>query len=397
MQIGVDISCWLNPRGQGRYTRELIHALLKLDQRNHYWLFIDAETARRCHDLPTSDHATRVVVNASHAAVRAATTSGRRSAPDLWAMIRTARRYRNHIDIFYFPSVTTFFPLWRTAKIVLTIHDAIPNKYPQLIFAQRRSLLLWKLKLGYAVRRATIIATVSETAKQDIARELGIKMDRIHLVPGAVSPLFRQFHNRSASCQILAAEYGITNDERFLLYVGGFGSHKNLPMLIDAFATLLERPAYGDLKLVLGGDPSSFQTNYIALQAQVARLGLMEKVVFPGFVPEDHLVHFYNRATAFVTASLDEGFGLPALEAMACGTPVVASRTGAIKEVLGPAGRYFAPSDKNEITQTLEQLLCDRQLRQDMARQGLLRSRVFSWKQSAAVTLRLFEQLCPQG
>jgi glycosyltransferase involved in cell wall biosynthesis len=397
MKIGIDISSWLNPRGQGRYTRELVHALLKLDRSNDYWLFVDAETARRCQDLPESDRSTRVIVNTSQAGVCAATTSGHRTAPDLWSMIRAARGYRNCIDIFYFPSATTFFPLWRTAKIVLTIHDAIPNKYPDLIFAHRRSLLLWKLKLAYAVRRATVIATVSETAKQDIAHEFGLQKDRIRVIPGAVSPLFRHFNNCSESRQVLAAEYAISNDERFLLYVGGFGSHKNLPMLIDAFARLKERAAYNDLKLVLAGDWSAFQLNHRALEAQVTRLGLVGKVIFPGFVPENHLVHFYNLAAAFVTASLDEGFGLPPLEAMACGTPVVASRIGAIKEVLGPAGRYFAPSDNKEITQALDEVLCDSELRREMARQGLLRSQVFSWGQSSIMALRLFEELCPQG
>ena len=129
---------------------------------------------------------------------------------------------------------------------------------------------------------------------------------------------------------------------------------------------------------------------------KAAELGLTGKVIFTGFVSDLHLLHFYNTAAAFVTASIDEGFGLPPLEAMACGTPVIASYAGAITEVVGQAGRYFDPHAKIELATRLHKVLSDVQLREEMSRQGLLRSQVFSWEQSALKTLRLFEQVCRQ-
>ena len=392
MRIGIDISCWLNQRGQGRYTRELVRALLKLDQANRYWLFLDAETARQCKDLPESDRATRVVVTTSQEAIRGASTSGRRAFHDLWAMVCAARHYRNQIDLFYFPSATTFFPLWRRAKIILTIHDAIPNKYPDLIFARRRNHLLWKLKLAYAMKRANAIVTVSDSAKRDIARAFRIKQDTVKVIQGAVSPLFRFLGNLSESRHV-AAEYGIGPEERFVLYVGGFSPHKNIGMLIDALAALRETPGNNDLKLVLVGDWSSFQSHYLLLQTQAAGLGLTGKVVFTSFVCDSRLLHLYNAADILVTASIDEGFGLPPLEAMACGTPVVASRRGALPEIIGEAGRYFDPSIKAELPTRLQEVLHDQHLRKEMRSQGLLRSRRFSWERSALTALALFEQL----
>ena len=204
MRIGIDVSSWLNHRGQGRFAQELIRALLRLAPSNQYWLFLDAETARLSNDLPEGRHTTRVIVATSQAATRSASTSGHRTIYDLWAMVRAARRYRSDIDLFYFPSAITFFPLWRGAKVILTIHDAIPNKYPDLIFARRRNRILWDLKLKYAIKQADLIATVSESAKQDIVRAFRVNEDRVTIIPAGVGCRRWGFHLLSIVLFILA-------------------------------------------------------------------------------------------------------------------------------------------------------------------------------------------------
>lgn len=142
MKIGVDASCWVHKRGHGRYTRELLSTLLKLDECNHYRLFLDSKAAHECADLPDSERIQWVLVATSRAAVEGVLMLGRRSLRDLWAMEQAVHRYGQDLDLFYFPSATTFFPLKLRAKIVVTIHDAIPYHHADLIFPHWRSQLL---------------------------------------------------------------------------------------------------------------------------------------------------------------------------------------------------------------------------------------------------------------
>jgi len=136
-----------------------------------------------------------------------------------------------------------------------------------------------------------------------------------------------------------------------------------------------------------------FSSDYAAIREELASLGLSERVIFAGFVSDVELLHFYNAAEALVLASLDEGFGLTALEAMACGTPVVVSRAGAVPEVVGGAGRYFDPHKTVELASGLREVLADESLRIELRDRGIERARIFSWEHSARAALALFEQL----
>jgi glycosyltransferase involved in cell wall biosynthesis len=394
LRIGIDASCWGNKRGYGRYTRELLRAVLTLDQQNEYRLFLDAETARQCEDLPRAEQARRVVVETSQAAAWHASVSGHRSLRDLWAMGRAVRQYGPDLDLFYFPSVSTFFPVRGPAKIVITIYDAIPRRYPELIFPRWRNQLLWRLKMRWAVWQASLITTISETAKQNIVQDLRLTESRVKVVPGAVSRVFHSLSDRSQMRRVVG-KYGIEDNERFILYVGGISPHKNLPTVLAAYAALIQRPGVQDVKLVVAGDfgIGAFSSNYPALQEKIAALGLSGKVIFTGFIADSELLQFYNAGELLVLPSFDEGFGLPALEAMACGTPVVASRAGAMPEVIGEAGRYFNPYAPEELTVRLQEVLADQPLREEMRRQGLRRAQAFSWERSAHAVLAAFEQL----
>ena len=182
-----------------------------------------------------------------------------------------------------------------------------------------------------------------------------------------------------------------------MLYVGGISPHKNLGVLIDAFKLIVDKPDT-QTKLVLVGDykDDPFFSAYPALKKQVSDLGLDDRVIFTGFVPDADLAWLYNAATLVVLPSLEEGFGLPAIEAMACGAPVAASDCGSLPEVLGDAGRYFDPRDHTSIFAVIDHILNDDALRKRMSEDGLARSREFLWKRAAEATLAIFNELAPR-
>lgn len=392
MKIGVDASCWANKRGYGRYTRELLRALIALDQDSDYRFFLDSATAQQSDDLP--ERVQLVLVETSLAAAQAASASGHRSLRDLWAMAQAVRRQGRDLDLFYFPSVYTFFPVMTPAKVVVTIHDTTAERYPKLIFPSWRSRLLWKLKVRWAVRRADLITTVSETSKQEIIKEFKLSEDAVRVVPDAVSTAFRPLNDPTQTRQVLA-KYNLDGNQRFILYVGGISPHKNLATLVDAYAAATREMGFQDIILVLVGDfqEDVFYSSYPGLREKIEKLGMSDKVMFTGFVSDQELVHFYNGAEVLVIPSFDEGFGLPAAEAMACGTPVVASRAGALPEVVGHAGLLFNPHAPKELKDCLQRLIADEGLRKELSRKGLCRAREFSWQSSARAAAATFKEL----
>lgn len=383
MNIGVDVSCWANKRGYGRYTRELLRELLSIDAKNNYRLFLDNQTDAQSKDLPDTARAQRVVVKTSTAATQAASASGRRSLRDLLAMRRAVGEHRD-LDVFYFPSVYTFFPVKTKAKVVVTIHDTIAEQFPSLIFPNKRSEWFWRIKVRWAIAQADLLVAVSETARRDVARQFALPEDSVRVVSDAVSAEFRPLPRQ------MLTRYGVADGQRFILYVGGISPHKNLATLVDAFAALR-----GEWKLVLVGDYQKdvFYSSYTALQEQLQRLNLSGRVIFAGYVPDAELVHFYNAAEVLVLPSFGEGFGLPAMEAMACGVPVVASRAGALPEVVEDAGLLFDPHSARELEDCLRKLLENEPLRRQLGQNGLRRAAQFSWRRSAQNLLAVFEEL----
>ena len=387
MRIGIDASCWTNKRGYGRYTRELVGAILEFDTENTYTLFLDAHTEQQSTGLPT--RAGRVIVPATSSAADAASAEGHRSLRDLWAMSRAVSSRSQELDLFYFPSVYTFFPVPRRLKPLVTIHDTIAERHPALIFPHWHNRLFWNVKVAWAVRQASLILTVSDTAKSAVREQFGLADSRLRVVSDAVSPAFQPTDDSPERRHILAAR-GVGPGQRFLLYVGGISPHKSIETLIDAHAQLAKDDAHGDLRLVLIGDYEHdvFFSSYDALRQRAG-----SSPIFTGFVPDAELPHWYSAAAAFVLPSVDEGFGLPALEAMACGTPVVASRGGALPEVVGDAGLLFEPRDTAALTTALRAILTDATLRQSLSARGLARAAQYSWRASARAAIQAFDEV----
>lgn len=385
MQIGIDACCWGNKRGFGRFTRELIGALLEADDRNDYLFFIDSETTD-IDDIPA--RARKITAKTNFSQVKAAAADGRRSLGDLWSMSREVLRHK--LDVFFFPAVYSYFPIFNRTKIVLTLHDVIADHHPELIFPNGRSKFFWKLKQNVAIRQADLVATVSEYSKKELVDYFGLPETRLRVISEAARPVFKVLPANNGFVSTLA-RHGLVPGGEFLLYVGGISPHKNLVRLIEAFKML----DIGGTQLVLVGDykDDPFFSAYPQLRSQVDELGLNSRVIFTGYIPDEELAYLYNAAALLVFPSLEEGFGLPAIEAMACGTPVAASRTGSLPEILGPVGRFFDPMNVDDIARVIGETLADKPLLKKMRADGLRRAEGFRWKRAAEDTLAIFEEL----
>jgi len=390
MRIGIDATCWSNRRGFGRFARELLWAIARLGTDDAYILFADRQTAAAAEFPP----GWRVRVgDTAEAPTRAAAANGRRSLRDLLVMRRLVQR--EALDLIFFPAVYSYFPVGGTTPCLVTFHDVIADTLPHLVFQTQRSRLFWSLKSRLAVRRASRVMTVSEASKQGLMHTFGLSADQVCIVSEAASAVFGPVACCGDLHQAALARHHVQPGERYLLYVGGISPHKNLGTLIDGFALVVREPAYRDVRLILVGDYAGdvFRTCYAELQQQTLRLGITDRVHFTGFVPDADLVHLYAAAQAFVFPSYLEGFGLPAVEALACGAAVVASNRGSLPEVLNGAGCLFDPHNVTSLVQALRQVLADAGYRAALRARSLARSRAFSWEQSAQRAVTLFHEM----
>ncbi|MDQ5820870.1 MAG: glycosyltransferase family 4 protein [Actinomycetota bacterium] len=374
MRVGVDATSWANRRGYGRFARNVLTRLVALDRDTRYEFFIDAQTAAVGWTCPPG--ATEQRVSLGEAPAQAAAAGSRRSVRDLARLTRATGWGR--FDAFVFPSVYTYFPVLGTPTVV-GLHDTTPHEYPELVLPGLQDKASWRLKEWLAVRTSTRLFTVSEAARAAIARRRGIDEERIAVIPEAPDAVFHRRDDEEVART--RASVGLAADEDFLLYVGGISPHKSLETLLDAFAALGRGEGRRSLRLVIVGELES--ELYVSAAGDVRRrieaLELGERVILTGYVPDDRLACLYSGATALVNPSLAEGFGLPAVEAAACGAATILSDLPAHRETLGEAALYFAPKNVTELTHRLETVLADRQLRDRLAEQGQRAVRHLSW------------------
>lgn len=289
-------------------------------------------------------------------------------------------------DVAHFTN--SIVPLASRVPMVATIHDMSLTLYPGY-HPWRRSLLNRPL-VNLAAARVNAVITVSRSAKHDIVELYGLPSERVHVVHEAASPAFRPIHDR-ALLDATRARLGLP--ERFLLYVGTIEPRKNLPRLFDAFAAARHR---GDLPhhLVCVG-PYGWGSR--DLHHKLEALGIAHVVHFTGYVPFDTLPVIYNLAEIFVFPSLYEGFGLPVVEAMACGLPVVTASTSSLAEIAADALETVDPLDTDVLTTTLLKLATDEPRRRLLAERSLGRSRDFSWSKAAEETLEIYRSVVEQA
>jgi len=278
---------------------------------------------------------------------------------------------KDELDVFHGPA--NFLPRRLPCPAVVTIHDA--SRWVDPTRFTRANLFYWRAMTRHTLRLGTPVITVSQAAKRDLVAHLGIAPERIHVIHEAAHPRFRPIEVEPAPAP-------------FVLHVGTIEPGKNLVALVQAFARF--RTAHADWRLVLAGDRG---WKVEAVFEAIEREGLREAVQYVGHVSDERLVALYNQAALFVFPSLNEGFGLPPLEAMQCGTPVVASNRSSLPEVLGEAPLYVEPTDVGALAEAMARVADDAVLRDRLRHAGLQQARSYSWAQTARRTAEILKRL----
>ncbi len=382
MVVGVDATCWANARGYGRFARELMRALVALAPEHRFVCFGD-QRAFEAFPLE-APNVEQVVVALDASPTLAAAADGARAPLDMLRLTRAV--WRSSPDVFFSPSVYTYFPLPPRQRAVVTIHDAIAERFPELTLPSPRARLFWRLKVGLALKQADVVLTVSQYAKRDIARVLGVSPARIRVAVEAPAEAYSPTTESEAIAQ--AREYGVPHGAPWFTYVGGFNPHKRLDLIIRAHATLARESARPPHLLLVGttsGDVFFGESG--KLRALIAECGTEALVHWTGFVPDDALRALHSGAVANLLPSECEGFGLPAVEAAASGAPVIATTESPLPELLEGGGLFVAPGDEGALTDAMRRLLNDRQLHDASAATALSRARALTWNAGARATL----------
>jgi len=369
--------------GSGQHLYYLLEALDAIDEANRYLVLYprlgEGQIVRTPHLGP-------------HFEVRELSGAGARLGVRLgklwWEQVELPRACAAAgADILHSPYFAS--PLMPTTPTVVTIHDVIPLILPRYRSSARSR---WYSSLvARAARRSQAVITVSECSKRDIVRVLGIPEQKVHVIYNAVDRSLRQICD-DAALEGIRDAHGI--GERYLLYFGGFDERKNVARIIQAYHAArvrFERPC----QLVLAGSLNLVGQHplYPDPRPLICRLGLEDQVVITGRISEEEKPLLYSGAVAFVFPSLYEGFGIPVLEAMACGTPVLTSNSSSLPEVAGDAALLVDPNSIEEMADAMARLVNDESLREDLRRRGFQRVGHFSWERSAMETLAVYQQV----
>jgi glycosyltransferase involved in cell wall biosynthesis len=372
MRIGI-ASEWIGEQvgGLERQSTDLIRSMLAIDAVNKYAVFVTHRGARSLGPL-----------DATRASVRATAFNSR------WYYVPVGLPLavlRHPVDVLH--ATFTVVPWCPAKRIVLTVHDVCPRVHPDFFPAGVNARFEWLLQQG--IRRATRIVVPSELTRQELVQHYPVDVGKIVVIPNGVRPRLLDAPSSTGA--------GDAFDERkwprdFALYVGRFHARKNIQRLIEAFSQ--SRARRNGLRLVLVGRDlwSGAQ-----LAQRIHDLGLDDEVLCPGHVSDTTLGELYARARLFAFPSVHEGFGIPPVEAMAYGVPVLACRISAMPEVLGDAAYYCDPYDVEDMAAALDRLVEDDALRADLVRRGRARARVFAWSGVAERTLSMYRDVAVNG
>ncbi len=354
--------------GIGRYTVELVRALAPLADRLELALLAAGDTGPLAAGIPrTSLWGCRFLPG--YLTVGSA------------AVALLARR--QGFDVVHDPTGVTPFLLGAgPARTVVTLHDVIPWSHPGT--STFLDTLIYRWWLPWALRRVDAIITDSESSKRDICRFLGVPEWRVVVVPLGVSSTYRP----ASPSEIAAARARYRLPDEYLLVVGSLEERKNLRRLLSACVRLWREGETRPL-VVVGARKPGYESSFSALRNP----DLTQRVIFTGYVPENDLPGLYSGATIFVFPSRYEGFGLPPLEAMACGTPVVCSDTSSLPEVVGDAAVLVDPSSVEALAGALASVLADAPLRAQLRERGLQRAQRFTWQRAAEETLIVYREV----
>ncbi len=367
MRIAIDARK-LRDYGIGTYVRNLLRHLSRIDRQTEYVLLCRAADCATVEELGEN----------FRAVPEAAPAYSFREQLRIPLDLR-----REAIDLFHAPHYV--LPPLTPCKSVVTIHDCIHLRFPQYL-PNRLAYAYARSSLWIATHRSSRVLTVSEASKRDILRYFSVPESKIDVIPNAID---ERFGETPSPDEVLRVRERYQLNDPFVLYAGNIKPHKNLERLIEAFHTL-RRGGLDTVKLLIIGDEIS---KYATLRRAVHKYKLHKHVRFFGFVPDKTLAVLYRQAGVFVFPSLYEGFGLPPLEAMASGTPVITSNVSSLPEVVGDAALLIDPYQSDAIADAMRRVLTDQSLREDLRRRGLQRVKEFSWERSVRRVHAIYQEV----
>ncbi len=377
LRIAIDYTSAVNQNaGIGRFVRNLVDAVVANDTTDSFLLLHAAPNPGRVVNYPGGS-------NVSHRVLRV----NERWTNIIWHRLQVplaADWLTGPVDLFHSPDFV--LPPVRAARSILTVHDLAFLLYPECADARLRTYL--EKTVPRSVQRADYVVADSENTRNDVICLLGVPPERVTVVPGGVDPAFKPVTD-PARLAAFRRTLGLDPVTPYILFIGVIEPRKNLMGLIEAFDILKSRRPLPH-KLVVAGRRGWLSD---ATMERAERSPYRSEIIFPGFIPEGEIATLYSAAEAFAFPSHYEGFGLPVLEAMACGTPVVASRASSLPEVVGDAGMQVDPDDSDRLASALELLALNPEMRADFRERGIARAATFTWDAAARVMLDVYRKV----
>jgi len=383
MKIGINCFFGGNSKvGTGRYTLELIKAISKIDKENQYFLYIP--------EFVSSDPLNSLGSNFTVVKHHLLTLGSKFLNKILWEQTLILKFKMSKIDIFHIPYFSYFFS--KNTKNIVTIHDMTQYYFP--VYKGSFFRQIYYKYLETAVKKADYLITDSKYSCKEIKKFTGIPDEKISVIPLAANESFKPIKDIN-KLETIEKKYNLPR--KFIFYIGGFDTRKNVSNLIRAYASLKKTEKITN-KLVLGGKiPKNNKSIKKGAVVDIVRLiqesEITRDVYLPGYIDEKDLPVVYTLANLFIFPSLYEGFGLPVLESMSCGTPIIASHCTSIPEIVNRDDLLFDPKSVESIKEKMMLILENETLKMDISCWGIRRSKNFSWNKTALETLKIYERV----
>lgn len=380
MKILIDATGIVNETtGAGQYSLQLLKALSEIDNENEYFVVLQKSLSEKHPIFTLATKSNFSLIRANIPAV------GPKKQISFLSFLWSTR-----IQCDLLHGLNSELPLFCNINSIVTIHDLVYLKYPEFLKG------LAKLKSKYleciikkGAKKANKIIAVSESTKSDIINLLGIKANKIKVIYEASN--FNLYAQKNGSNSKIIKKYSIKKP--YILFVGEKRPHKNLEGLIKAFAIFKQKYDKWNTNLVITGKQYS---NYKSYLMEIKELNVFNSVIFTGFISDEDLKTIYSEAEIFLLVSFYEGFGIPILEAMECGTPVITSDVSSMPEVAGGAALLVNPHNPEEIAEKINSIMNSKGLKKQLIEKGYRRVKEFSWEKTAEQTLKIYKEVYNQ-
>lgn len=380
MRIGIDISAFtINHTGVANYSLSLLKNILRIDKNNKYLLFAFASSNEAVRKL--NETSLDMFPNVELKIYRLNSGILRR----VWNFIPfiPADFLYRKIDFLHLSDMV-FLPL-RKIPTIATIYDMTPALFPEFHFA--RNISFHNKRNKFIAKKSRLVITLSENSKQDIISLLGIPSRKIRVIYGAANSSLKPISNKTYIGKVLNKYH--LRESNYVLFMGSLEPRKNVEGILEAFS-LIRNKIISSFQIVLIGQKA---WGWTGIKKTIKRLNLDSQVVVTGYVPSEDLPVIINGARMLAYPSFYEGFGLPVLEAMSCGTPVITSNTSSLPEVVGKYGHMVDPKDYATLSQYMLKIINNQKFYNLLSKKALERSKAFSWKAAAEKTLNAYEEM----